>query len=108
MRRDLRADKDSRGETEQMSTSAARRRMHLALEDAQLLKWDEGRQKYGPDWNGEAPGVELHEEALDALNYIDEAAKRGAPAAVIDPLRDCARQLAVGARMLVSLMDMEV
>lgn len=45
--------------------------------EAQLEKWRAGRRKYGGEWAGDPPLVELYAECLDALNYIDEAHTRG-------------------------------
>ena len=42
-------------------------------------KWDEGRARYGEAWGGDPRGpiAELYFEALDSLNYIEEAERRG-------------------------------
>jgi hypothetical protein len=49
----------------------------LTLAEAKSAKWRAGRDAYGPDWHGEHPLVEAFSEAVDLLNYLDEAARRG-------------------------------
>ena len=49
----------------------------LPIPAALRAKWDAGRARHGAAWVGAHPLVELHAELLDAVNYADEAARRG-------------------------------
>lgn len=53
-----------------------KRLIDLPIEEARAVKWQRGREKYGPDFVGD-PLEELDGEMLDSLNYIDEAERRG-------------------------------
>jgi hypothetical protein len=48
----------------------------LDIDAAKEEKWRRGRIKYGPVFVGH-PLEQLDDELIDALNYADEAAKRG-------------------------------
>jgi hypothetical protein len=48
----------------------------LPIGEARAVKWRQGRERYGPVFIGH-PLEELHEELLDAMNYAEEAARRG-------------------------------
>lgn len=48
----------------------------LPTEQARAIKWQRGREKYGPDFVGD-PLEELDGELLDAMNYAEEAERRG-------------------------------
>jgi hypothetical protein len=52
--------------------------IRLPIEEARAAKWRRGRQQYGPVFVGH-PLEELDEELLDAMNYAEEAARRGFP-----------------------------
>jgi hypothetical protein len=52
--------------------------IHLPIEEARAAKWRRGREQYGPVFIGH-PLEELDEELLDAMNYAEEAARRGFP-----------------------------
>jgi hypothetical protein len=52
----------------------------LPIGEARAVKWRQGRERYGPVFIGH-PLEELHEELLDAMNYAEEAARRGFPMA---------------------------
>ncbi len=56
--------------------------IHLPIEEARAAKWRRGREQYGPVFMGH-PLEELDEELLDAMNYAEEAARRGLPMAGI-------------------------
>ena len=59
----------------------------LPIEAAQQAKWDLGRIKYGPVFVGN-PIEQLDDELIDALNYCEEAARRGyAIAEIADDIR---------------------
>ena len=60
----------------------AEKLIHLPIEEARAAKWRRGRQQYGPVFIGH-PLEELDEELLDAINYAEEAARRGFPMAGI-------------------------
>lgn len=40
--------------------------------EAREAKWKIGREKYGPEFQGN-PLEELHDELIDAMNYTDQA-----------------------------------
>ena len=54
----------------------AEKLIHLPIEAARAAKWRRGRKRYGPVFIGN-PLEELDEELLDAMNYAEEAARRG-------------------------------
>jgi hypothetical protein len=56
--------------------------IHIPIEEARVAKWRRGRELYGPVFIGH-PLEELDEELLDAMNYAEEAARRGFPMAGI-------------------------
>jgi hypothetical protein len=56
----------------------AEKLIHLPVEEARAAKWRRGREQYGPAFIGH-PLEELDEELLDAMNYAEEAARRGFP-----------------------------
>ena len=60
----------------------AEKLIHLPIEEARAAKWRRGREQYGPVFIGH-PLEELDEELLDAMNYAEEAARRGFPMAGI-------------------------
>jgi len=68
----------------------------LPIARALLVKWQRGRERYGPVFVGH-PLEELDEELLDAMNYAEEAARWGFPMAGIaeDLRRLCERTRAV-------------
>jgi len=70
--------------------------IHLPIEEALAAKWRRGREHYGPVFIGH-PLEELDEELLDAMNYAEEAARRGFPIAGIpeDLRRLCERIRAI-------------
>ena len=74
----------------------AEKLIHLPIEEARAAKWRRGRAQYGPDFIGH-PLEELDEELLDAMNYAEEAARRGFPMAGIaeDLRRLCERIRAI-------------
>ncbi len=74
----------------------AEKLIHLPIEAARAAKWRRGREQYGPVFIGH-PLEELDEELLDAMNYAEEAARRGLPMAGIaeDLRRLCERIRAV-------------
>jgi hypothetical protein len=74
----------------------AEKLIHLAIEEARTAKWRRGREQYGPIFIGH-PLEELDEELLDAMNYAEEAARRGFPMAGIgqDLRRLCERIRAI-------------
>jgi hypothetical protein len=74
----------------------AEKLIHLPIEEARAAKWRRGRQQYGPVFIGH-PLEELDEELLDAMNYTEEAARRGFPMAgtVADLRRLCERVRAI-------------
>jgi hypothetical protein len=47
------------------------------IDTAKTQKWADGRIKYGAGWGGRHPLEELDDELIDAMNYADEAARRG-------------------------------
>lgn len=55
---------------------AQRGLIDLPITDACREKWTAGRRKYGPVFVGH-PLVELDFELIDALNYEEEATRRG-------------------------------
>jgi hypothetical protein len=52
------------------------RLIDLPTDEARAIKWQLGREKYGPDFVGD-PLEELDAELLDAMNYAEEAARQG-------------------------------
>jgi hypothetical protein len=48
----------------------------LPIDEARGVKWRRGRERYGPVFVGQ-PLEQLEEELLDAVNYAEEAARRG-------------------------------
>lgn len=48
----------------------------LPLAEARRIKWQKGRDKYGPKFVGD-PLEQLDEELLDAMNYVQEFESRG-------------------------------
>ena len=54
----------------------AEKLLHLPIKEARAAKWRRGRERYGPVFIGD-PLEELDEELLDAMNYAEEAARRG-------------------------------
>ncbi len=56
----------------------AEKLIHLPIEEARAAKWRRGQEQYGPVFIGH-PLEELDEELLDAMNYAEEAARRGFP-----------------------------
>jgi hypothetical protein len=78
------------------STPMAEKLIHLPIEQARAVKWRHGRERYGPVFTGD-PLEELDEELLDAMNYAEEAARRGFPMAQIaeDLRRLCDRTRAI-------------
>jgi hypothetical protein len=52
--------------------------IHLLIQEARVAEWRRGREQYGPVFIGH-PLEELDEELLDAMNYAEEAARRGFP-----------------------------
>jgi hypothetical protein len=61
-------------------------------------RWAAGRRAHGGGpWQGQHPLLELDEELLDALNYLDEAVRQGADSVRLYYLRD-------GLRGLVTLL----
>jgi hypothetical protein len=74
----------------------AEKLMHIPIEAARAAKWRRGREQYGPVFIGD-PLEELDEELLDAMNYAEEAARRGFPMAGIgeDLRRLCERIRAI-------------
>jgi hypothetical protein len=72
----------------------------LPIEEARAAKWRRGRELHGPVFIGHPIGhplEELDEELLDAMNYAEEAARRGFPmAGIAEDLRDlCERTRAI-------------
>ena len=55
---------------------SARDRLQLPWPTAVRAKWELGKATHGPQWQGDHPLIELHEELLDAENYLTEAARR--------------------------------
>lgn len=55
----------------------ARELLILPVETAQNAKWADGRAKYGPEWVGDHPLIELYMELLDAQNYLDHLENEG-------------------------------
>jgi hypothetical protein len=49
----------------------------MTIENARRIKYIVGREKYGSDAFIGHPVEELHDELIDAANYIEEAEKRG-------------------------------
>lgn len=49
-----------------------RERILAELESAIQDKSDAGRVHYGPEWAGDRPAVEAHDDALDVLVYLTE------------------------------------
>ena len=45
--------------------------LEMTLEGAQIRKWNEGRERFGPEWQGDLPILEAYSEVLDLLNYLD-------------------------------------
>jgi hypothetical protein len=74
----------------------AEKLIHLPIEAARAAKWRRGREQYGPEFIGH-PLEELDEELLDAMNYTEEAARRGFPMGEIgeDLRRLCERIRAI-------------
>jgi len=70
--------------------------IHLPIERARAVKWQRGRERYGPVFIGH-PLEELDEELLDAMNYAEEGARRGFPmGGILEDLRRlCERVRAV-------------
>jgi hypothetical protein len=65
----------------------AEKLIHLPIEEARAEKWRHGREQYGPVFIGH-PLEDLDEDLLDAMNYADEAARRGFPmAGIVEDLR---------------------
>lgn len=60
----------------------AEKLIHLPIEAARAAKWRRGRERYGPVFIGH-PLEELDEELLDAMDYAEEAVRRGFPMAGI-------------------------
>jgi hypothetical protein len=50
--------------------------LSLTIDEARALRFEEGRKKYGPVFQGD-PLAHLYEELLDALNYWDECRRQG-------------------------------
>lgn len=50
--------------------------IHLPIDEARAVKWRRGRERYGSAFIGH-PLEELDEELLDAMNYAEEATRRG-------------------------------
>ena len=57
-------------------TATDMRLIDLPTDQAKKIKWAEGQKKYGPTFVGD-PLEQLDSELIDALNYIDEAERRG-------------------------------
>lgn len=69
------------------------RLIHLSIEEARAAKWRRGREQYGPVFIGH-PLEELDEELLDAMNYAEEAARRGFPmAGIAEDLRSLCERI---------------
>ncbi len=67
--------------------------IHLPIEEARAAKWRRGREQYGPVFIGH-PREELDEELLDAMNYAEEAARRGFPmAGIAEDLRNLCERI---------------
>ena len=76
--------------------------LDLPLEEALTQRWEQGMAEYRqPDepFVGD-PVVELHNEGLDALNYVAVIEKNGADFDIIHELRRCALEIVWGARLL--------
>jgi hypothetical protein len=75
------------------------RLIDLPTDEARAIKWQRGREKYGPDFVGD-PLEELDAELLDAINYAEEAARRGVKMGLVtswlEVLRCEVRRLANG------------
>ena len=79
--------------------------MDLSIDEARHEKWRLGREKYGPVFVGD-PLEQLDAELIDALNYADEAERRGIPIAEV---AEDLRQLCERVRALYALSrDQEV
>lgn len=52
--------------------------LEMGIGEARREKWDLGRLKYGPVFKTN-PLIELDEELLDSMNYVEEAARQGYP-----------------------------
>lgn len=70
--------------------------IHLPIEEARAEKWRRGRARYGPVFIGH-PLEELDEELLDAMNYAEEAARRGLP---VEGTMEDLRRLCEGIRAI--------
>lgn len=53
--------------------------LNLSVDEARERRWVEGRAVHGGGAFVGDPYLELYEELLDALNYIEEAIRQGAP-----------------------------
>lgn len=51
-------------------------RVVLSIDDQCVARWLAGRERYGPEWVGDAPILEAIDEVVDALNYCDEDARQ--------------------------------
>ena len=69
----------------------------LSLDDAMRRRWAEGRARYGSEWKGRHPLIEVHEELVDALVYLGVAqapySLRLAVQAITDRIARCIRDL---------------
>lgn len=54
----------------------ARARAAMPLAEALDAKWREGQSTYGPEWQGDDPLVEAHDDGLDVLLYLREHERR--------------------------------
>ena len=57
------------------NTERQRARMKIPVDAACHEKWLLGRVRYGPEFVGE-PVPHLHDELLDAINYVEEARRQ--------------------------------
>lgn len=48
----------------------------MPVADAVAAKWSAGRAFYGPEWQGDDPLVEAHDDAIDVLAYLEESLRR--------------------------------
>lgn len=69
----------------------------LDIDAAKAEKWARGREKYGPVFVGH-PLEQLDDELIDAMNYCEEAERRGYP---MEEISKALRRLCMLVRVLL-------
>lgn len=82
---------------------SGRKLISMPIAEARQVKWAAGRVKFGPEFVGD-PLEELDSELIDAMNYVEEAERRGL---YLPGLQDSLRAMCVQVRAAYSRAQME-